>query len=135
MRTPTALKTFAVEHFGSHDRAVLLLGMYAMLALVALGIGVLARRETALGVAAIAAFSLFGAFVAITRSDGRVTDVAPAVVGGLAGVAALLWLVRASAPPPRVVGAAGVNGGVGVNGINGVAPIRSARGGSRRRTR
>jgi hypothetical protein len=106
--------------------------MYAMLALVALGIGVLARRETVLGVAAIAAFSLFGAFVAITRSDGRMTDVAPAVVGGLAGVAALLWLVRASAPPPRVVGGVG---GAGVNGVNGVAPIRSARGGSRRRTR
>ena len=128
-RTPAALKNFAVEHFGSHDRAVLLLGMYAMLALVALGIGVLARRETALGVAAIAAFSLFGAFVAITRSDGRLTDVAPSVIGGLAGVAALMWLVRASAPPPRVGGV------VGVVGVVGVAPIRSARGGSRRRTR
>ncbi len=103
--------------------------------MVALGIGVLARRETALGVAAIAAFSLFGAFVAITRPDGRVTDVAPAVVGGLAGVAALLWLVRASAPPPRAVGGVGVVGGAGVNGVNGVAPLRSARGGSRRRTR
>ena len=106
-RTPAALKNFAVEHFGSHGRTVLLLGMYAMLALVALGIGMLARRETALGVAAIAAFSLFGAFVAITRSDGRVTDVAPSVVGGLAGIAALLWLVRASAPPQRVVGVDG----------------------------
>ena len=122
-RTPAALKNFAVEHFGSHERTILLLGMYAMFALVALGIGVLARRETALGVAVIVAFSLFGAFVAITRPDGRVTDVAPSVVGGLAGVAALMWLVRASAPPPRVVGGAGVSG------------IRSARGGSRRRTR
>jgi hypothetical protein len=128
-RTPAALKNFAVEHFGSHERALLLLGMYAMLALVALGIGVLARRETAFGVAAIAAFSLFGAFVAITRGDGRVTDVAPSVIGGLAGVAALMWLVRASAPPPRVGGV------VGVVGVVGVAPIRSARGGSRRRTR
>jgi hypothetical protein len=78
---------------------------------------VLARRDAALGVAAIGAFSLFGAFVAITRPEGHVTDVAPSVIGGLAGVAALLWLVRASAPP------------------QGVAPLRYARGASRRRAR
>jgi hypothetical protein len=78
---------------------------------------VLARRDAALGVAAIGAFSLFGAFVAITRPEGHVTDVAPSVIGGLAGVAALLWLVRASAPP------------------QGIAPLRYARGGSRRRAR
>ena len=116
-RTPAALKNFAIHHFGTHGRAVLLLGMYATLTLVALVIGVLARREAALGVAAIGAFSLFGAFVAMTRPGGHVTDVAPSVVGGLAGVAALLWLVRASAPPPRV------------------APLRYARGGGRRRAR
>ena len=116
-RTPTALRNFAVHHFGTHGRTVLLLGMYATLALVALLIGVLARREAALGVAAIGAFSLFGAFVAMTRPEGHVTDVAPSVIGGLAGVAALLWLVRASAPP------------------QGGAPLRYARGGSRRRAR
>jgi hypothetical protein len=116
-RTPAALKNFAIHHFGTHGRAVLLLGMYATLALVALVIGMLARREAALGVAAIGAFSLFGAFVAITRPEGHITDVAPSVIGGLAGVAALLWLVRASAPPPRV------------------APVRYVRGGSRRRAR
>jgi hypothetical protein len=114
-RTPAALKNFAIHHFGTHGRTVLLLGMYATLALVALVIGVLARREAALGVAAIGAFSLFGAFVAVTRPEGHVTDVTPSVIGGLAGVAALLWLVRASAPP------------------QGVAPLRYARGGSRRR--
>ena len=116
-RTPAALKNFAIHHFGTHGRAVLLVGMYATLAVVALVIGVLARREAALGVAAIGAFSLFGAFVAITRPEGHVTDVTPSVVGGLAGVAALLWLVRASAPP------------------QGVTSLRYARGGSLRRTR
>ena len=116
-RTPAAVRSFAVHHFGTHGRTVLLLGMYATLALIALVIGVLARREAALGVAAIGAFSLFGAFVAITRPEGHVTDVAPSVIGGLAGVVALLWLVRASAPP------------------QGVAPLRYARAGSRRRAR
>ena len=101
-RTPAVLKNFAVHHFGTRDRTVLLLGMYAMLALIALAIGVLARRDAALGVAAIAAFSLFGAFVAITRPGGHLSDVAPAIVGGIAGVAALLWLRQASAPAAPV---------------------------------
>ena len=38
-RTPAALRGFAVHHFGTHGRTVLLLGMYAMLALVAILIG------------------------------------------------------------------------------------------------
>jgi hypothetical protein len=113
-RTPAALKTLAAGHFGAHDRAVLLLGMYIAIALFAVGTGMLARRAAALGVAGLAAFSLVAAFVVITRPGGRLTDILPSVVGGLAGVAALLWLIRASAP---------------------VAPVRTARGGGRRRTR
>jgi hypothetical protein len=43
-----------------------------------------------------------------------VSDVAPAIIGGIAGVAALLWLMQASAP---------------------VVPLRHARGAGRRRAR
>ena len=116
-RTPAALKNVALQHFGTHGRTVLLLGMYAALAVLAVGIGLLARRAAASGVACLAAFSLFAAFVTITRPGGRVSDVAPAVIGGIAGIAALLWLMQASAPPQRV------------------APLRHARGGTRRRAR
>jgi hypothetical protein len=97
-RTPTALRTLAAAHFGSHDRAVLLLGMYVVIGCLALGIGVLARRAAALGMAGLAAFSLVGAFVVITRPGGRLSDIFPSVVGGLVGVAAILWLRHASAP-------------------------------------
>ena len=41
---------------------------------------------------------MLGAFITITRPQGQVIDVLPAVAGGLAGVLALLWLRRASAP-------------------------------------
>ena len=116
-RTPAALRSFALHHFGTHGRMVLLLGMYAAFAVVAILIGVMARRAVAVGVTGIAAFTLVAAFVAVTRPAGHVGDVAPAVVGGIAGVAALLWLFRASAPPQAV------------------APLRHARGGTRRRTR
>jgi hypothetical protein len=115
--TPTMLRGFAVHHFGAHGRTVLLLGMYAVIAVVAITIGAAARRATGLGVTGVAAFTLVTAFVAVTRPASHVSDVMPAVIGGLAGVAALLWLVRASAP------------------IQEVTPLRPARGGTRRRTR
>ena len=116
-RMPTALKNAAVQHFGTHGRTVLLLGMYAAIAVLAVGIGVLARHAAAPGVAGLAAFTLIAAFVTITRPGGHAGDVVPAIVGGIAGVAALLWLMQASAPPQRV------------------PPLRPARGNSRRRAR
>jgi hypothetical protein len=116
-RTPAMLRVFALHHFGAHGRTVLLLGMYALIAVVAIVIGAAARRTAAFGVAGVAAFTLVTAFVAVTRPASQVPDVMPAVIGGLAGVAALLWLVRASAPVPELT------------------PLRPVRGGTRRRTR
>ena len=116
-RTPAGLRGFAVHHFGTHGQTALLLGMYAVIAVIAIIIGAAARRAAALGVAGVAAFALIAAFVAVTRPTSHVSDVMPAVIGGLAGVAALLWLVRASAP------------------VQEITPLRPARGGTRRRTR
>jgi hypothetical protein len=99
-RMPAALRNAALHHFGTHGRTALLLGMYAAIAVLAVGIGVLARHAAAPGAAALAAFSLLAAFVTITRPGGRVGDVAPAIIGGLVGVIALLWLRQASAPNP-----------------------------------
>lgn len=94
-RTPPALKDFAVAKFGENDKNVLLLGMYVTIALIAIVIGMLAWRRVSAGVAGIALFGLFGAFTAITRPDSQVTDVIPSIVGGFAGIAAIIWLVRA----------------------------------------
>ena len=102
-RMPAALKNAMMQHFGANGRIMLLLGMYTAIAVLAVGIGMLARQAAASGVAGLAAFSLIAAFVTVTRPGGRVIDVAPAIIGGIAGVAALLWLLQASAPtpPPR----------------------------------
>jgi len=97
-RTPPALKNFAVQKFGENDKNMLLLGMYVTIALLAISIGMLAWRRVAVGVAGIGLFGLFGAFVAITRPESHTTDVIPSIVGGIAGIAALLWLVRAGTP-------------------------------------
>ena len=118
-RTPTALRNAVVHQFGAQGRSVLLLGMYVAVAVVAIAIGMMARRDAAACVAGVAAFTLVAAFVVITRPASHVADVAPVIIGGLAGVAAVLWLFRAAAPP----------------GASRPAPIRHGNGGSRRRTR
>jgi hypothetical protein len=118
-RVPAGLRNAAMAQSGSHGRIALLLVMYLAIGCVALGMGVLSRRTAALGVASLAAFTLFSAFIVITRTGARMTDVLPAIIGGVAGAAALLWLQRASAP------------------VEPYSPDRSApdRRGSRRRTR
>jgi len=100
-RTPSALKNFAVEKFGENDKNMLLLGMYVTIALLAIVIGILAWRQVAIGVAGIGLFGLFGAFVAITRPESHVTDIIPSIVGGIAGIATILWLVRSGMPNSR----------------------------------
>jgi hypothetical protein len=97
-RIPAALKHSVMAHFGAHDRTVLLLGMYAAIGLIAMVLGCMARRNPSVGVAWIAAFGLLGAFIVITRPESRASDVIPSAIGGVAGVMALLWLARASAP-------------------------------------
>jgi len=97
-RTPSAVKNFAVAHFGENDKTMLLAGMYVAIAVLAMVIGCLARRNAAIGVGGIAAFGLLGAFVAITRPEAQPTDVVPSVIGGLAGIAAFAWLAWAASP-------------------------------------
>jgi hypothetical protein len=99
-RTPSALKQFAIQYFGQNDKNVLLLGMYVVIAMLAMAVGLLAGKRLAVGVAGMAAFGAFGAFVAITRPEGRVTDGIPSLIGGAAGVAALVLLMWAAAPRP-----------------------------------
>jgi hypothetical protein len=94
-RLPATLKTHLMAHFGTHGQTVLLLGAIGLIAIV---LGLMARRNPSIGVAGIAAFGLLGAFVAVTRPESRAGDVIPWAIGGIAGILALLWLARASAP-------------------------------------
>jgi len=100
-RTPPALKNFAVQKFGTNDKNMLLLGMYVTIALIAIAIGILAWRHMSIGVAGIGLFGLFGAFVAITRPESRATDVIPSIVGGITGIAVLIWLISVAMPRTR----------------------------------
>jgi hypothetical protein len=93
-RTPPALKEFAVQKFGENDKNMLLLGMYVTIALLAMAIGTIAWRHLWVGIAGIGLFGLFGAFVAYTRPESHVTDVIPALLGGVAGIVIIIWLTQ-----------------------------------------
>ena len=97
--TPIPVKDFAIQHFGSHDKTVLLAGIYVVLALFAMVIGILARRRLAYGLAGLAVFAAIGVAAVETRPFSGPSDAVPTLVGVAVGAVVLLLLVRAAAAP------------------------------------
>ncbi|MEU3571385.1 molybdopterin-dependent oxidoreductase [Kitasatospora sp. NPDC036755] len=93
--TPTSLKEYAIRTFGTHDKSVLLGGIYLTMALLAALAGLLAARHPAPGAGVFAAFGLLGTRAALSRPTSGPADAAPALAAGLTGTAALLLLARA----------------------------------------
>ncbi len=60
------VKEFAIAHFGTHDKQALVTGIVVLLAAFAAGIGVLAGRRLAYGLAALAAFAAVGVAAAVS---------------------------------------------------------------------
>ncbi len=92
------VKAAALQSFGENYKVLLLVVIYAVIALLVMGFGLLARRRLAGGVIGMAALGAVGAFVALTRPESHAADVIPALVGGAAGAVALALLVRAGEP-------------------------------------
>ncbi|WP_406132764.1 molybdopterin-dependent oxidoreductase [Streptomyces zaomyceticus] len=92
--TPAAVKEWAIRTFGESDKAVLQLGILVLLALLAVGIGLLALRHRLLGSAAVGAFGLLGALAAVTRPDSdSALDAVPSLVGAVVGAVLLYGLI------------------------------------------
>jgi DMSO/TMAO reductase YedYZ molybdopterin-dependent catalytic subunit len=98
--TPVPVKDFAIEHFGSHDKMVLLAGIYVVLALFAMLTGILARRRLAYGLAGLAVFAALGVAAEATRPVSGPADAVPTLAGVAAGAIVLRLLVRAAAAQP-----------------------------------
>jgi DMSO/TMAO reductase YedYZ molybdopterin-dependent catalytic subunit len=95
--TPEWLKEFAIRHFGTNDKLALLVGLSAGITVLAVVIGIVARRRLVPGLVGFIAFGVLGAVAAVTRpANGWITAL-PSIVGGLAGMVALTLLVRAMA--------------------------------------
>jgi DMSO/TMAO reductase YedYZ molybdopterin-dependent catalytic subunit len=97
--TPIPVKDFAIQHFGSHDKAVLLTGIYVVLALFAMVTGILARRRIGYGLAGLGVFAALGVAAASTRPVSSPVDAVPTVVGVAAGALIMVLLIRAASGP------------------------------------
>lgn len=92
---PTAVKDWAIDVFGTSDKAVLLGGVLVLLAVAAAGIGVLAvRRGLRTGLVGVSAFALVGAVASLGRGGDGVGAVVPSLVAGVVAALALAVLTR-----------------------------------------
>jgi DMSO/TMAO reductase YedYZ molybdopterin-dependent catalytic subunit len=94
--TPPPVKNFAISEFGGHDKNVLVAGILILLAIFAAAIGVAAMRRLAYGLAGLAVFTAIGLSAALTRPTAGPAYALPALVGGVAGAVAMVFLVRAA---------------------------------------
>ncbi len=90
--TPTPLKEFAIRHFGTNDKLVLLTSIGAGLVVFAAVVGIVGRRSRLAGMIGAALFGVIGVIAALTRPAHQVADVVPALIGGAVAVAALALL-------------------------------------------
>ena len=97
---PRWLKTWAIDTFGTADKTVLLVGVAVLLALFAVGIGVLAvRRGRVAGLVGVAVFAAIGAAASLGRGGSGWQAPIPSVVGGLVAAAVLVLLMQRAALP------------------------------------
>jgi DMSO/TMAO reductase YedYZ molybdopterin-dependent catalytic subunit len=91
--TPLAVKDWATSTFGTNDKTVLLLGVFVVVFLYAMVVGILAVRRLSAGFAGLALFAIIGAAAALTRHDAWAGYALPTIGGALAGAFALYRLV------------------------------------------
>jgi len=96
--TPVPVKDFAIQHFGSDDKLVLLSGIVVVLAVFAAGTGIMAMRRRVFGLVGLAVFGAIGVAAILTRPVTRPVDVVPTLIGVAFGALALMLLVRSHSP-------------------------------------
>lgn len=105
--TPGWLKDLAIAAFGTADKLALTVGSVVVLAGLAALAGVLAARRWAFGAGLVVLLGAVGALAAASRPDAGLLAPVPSLVGALAGLLVLRWLVdrlpgraRAAGAPP-----------------------------------
>ena len=99
--TPVPLKDFAIAHFGSNDKNVLLAGIVVQLAVFAAVIGMLAIRWLWVGLAGLVVFGALGVAAVVDRGSASLSDLAPTLIGVAVAAVAMVFLVRAARMEPR----------------------------------
>lgn len=91
--TPGWLKDFAVRTFGADDKVVLLASIGAVLLVLAVLAGLVARRQLAPGLGIVVVLATVAAVAVATRPSASLVDVLPTVLGAVLGLVALQRLV------------------------------------------
>ncbi|MEV7416473.1 hypothetical protein [Streptomyces sp. NPDC089919] len=68
-RTPATVKDFAIRTLGENDRIVLQLGILATLAVLVIGLGIVALSHRRAGAAGVLLFGIVGSAAALSRPD------------------------------------------------------------------
>src|SRR4051794_34791726 len=96
--TPTPMKEWAIRHFGTHDKTVLVGSVLVGVLLLAAVAGLLARRRFAYGAGLLLLLVLIPAGAALSRPGASAADVLPSLAAAVAGLAALASLTRVLTP-------------------------------------
>ncbi|PSK93782.1 DMSO/TMAO reductase YedYZ molybdopterin-dependent catalytic subunit [Murinocardiopsis flavida] len=101
--SPQSLKEFAIAAFGVYDKAVLIGGIVAVLAVCAVALGAASLRRPGLAQGAMAVFAAIGVAAVFLRPDFAPLSLLPPLLGAAAGALVVGPLARraaaASAPP------------------------------------
>src|SRR6476620_3719753 len=102
--TPTPVKEWAVAHFGTNDKPILLGSVTLVTLVLAAAAGALARRRLAVGIAFLLGLTGLATTAALTRPVAAPADAVPGVTAAVVGIAVLAllrWLAsRGAAPAP-----------------------------------
>jgi DMSO/TMAO reductase YedYZ molybdopterin-dependent catalytic subunit len=102
---PRPVKDFAIDTFGTNDKVALLVGIYTVIGLIAIALGVASRRQWTTGAVGIAGFGAIGVAAVLQQgTDVSFAELAAPIVGAAAGIATLWLLLR---PPPETATEAG----------------------------
>jgi len=103
--TPPPVVHWATSTFGTHDKTVLLSGVWVVLFCYAAVVGVVAVRSLRTGMAGIAVFAAVGLSAALTRANSSAGYALPTIGGALVAAFALYRLVVTARVASRPAGA------------------------------
>jgi DMSO/TMAO reductase YedYZ molybdopterin-dependent catalytic subunit len=95
--TPSPIREAVIHAFGTHDKTVLLAGIYVVLVLYAAAVGVVTVRRLRYGMAGLAVFTALGLAAALTRPTATAAWALPTLAGSAAAALALVVLAPAAA--------------------------------------
>jgi len=108
--TPTPMKEWAIQQFGTKDKPILIGSVFAGVLVLAAVAGLLARRRTAYGAVLLVLLVLLAAGATVNRPQFELLDLLPSLVAAVTAVLALAWLVRSRTPAPSQDGGPATDG-------------------------